>query len=372
MVRNNTKQSLRILIVGSLDSPEDSTTAGGTTILLWCLINELQRRHDVEVNILDIGCSRQKTGFLKDIGRVISFLFRAPSRIRKVDVVTVHLCSPSSLGLPILILARCFHKPLIIRKFGGNDYRESKAYCWPWLAEIVLRKADLYLAETHKLVHQALQRGIGHTKWFPTHRSMTLADKPNHKNTKCHRFVYIGQVREYKGIIELVKAAELLNDGETVDVYGPIFDDLPPDLFKGRKRIFYKGFLQHKDVVSTMRNYDAFILPTKATTEGYPGVILEAYAAYLPVVATTCGAIPEIVDETSGILIEPRNVDALYRAMKRLNEDSQLYVRLCKGVQERAECFSAVYWTEEFFKYCLEVIESYNKIQNLKRSVIHG
>jgi glycosyltransferase involved in cell wall biosynthesis len=106
-----------------------------------------------------------------------------------------------------------------------------------------------------------------------------------------------------------------------------------------------------------MCQYDAFVLPTKATTEGYPGVVLEAYAAGLPVIATTCGAIPEIVDETSGILLDPGDVDGLEGAMKRLVEDPQLYVRLCEGTRERTAQFSAAHWAEEFVACCREVAE---------------
>jgi len=348
----STKAPLRILVIGSLDVSAGGASVGGTTILLRCLVNELQRRQDVELSVLDIGCSRHKTGLLKDIGRGISFLCRAPSYIRVVDVVTVHLCSPSSLGLPGLIVSCFFRKPLVIRKFGGNDYRASRAYCWPWLAEFVLRRADLYLAETRQLVDQASWRGIVHTEWFPTHRPMNSVAKPGHEKTGCHRFVYVGQVREYKGIRELVEAAERLDSSTTVDVYGPIFDDLSPDIFDRCRHIFYRGVLDHRDVVSTIQQYDALVLPTHHDGEGYPGVILEAYSVGLPVVTTNWRAIPEIVDETSGILVEPRNPEALYQAMRKLSTDLDLYVRLCKGARRRADAFSAEHWAGQFVTFC--------------------
>ncbi len=349
---------LRTLVIGSLDLEAlGANAAGGTVILLRCLVAELQKRPDVELRLIDIGCARDKTGLLKDIGRAMAFFRQVVACIRKVDVVTLHLCSVSSLGLPGLILSRICGKPLLIRKFGGNDYRASRAYCWPWLAEFLLRRTDLYLAETRHLVDEARGRGVAHTEWFPTHRPMNGAANVGREKMVCRRFVYVGQVRQYKGIHELVEAAERLDNGATVDVYGPLFDDLPADLFEGRRRVFYKGFLKHEDVVPTMRQYDAFVLPTKATTEGYPGAILEAYAAGLPVIASACGAIPEIVDETSGLLVEPKDVEALYQAMKRLCEDSDLYERLCRGTGEQAKQFSAQFWAEKFVEYCREIAQ---------------
>jgi len=332
--------------------------AGGTTILLQCLVDELRRRDDVEVRVVDIGCSRDKTGLLKDVGRGLAFLRQVARQVRHADVVSLHAVSTKLwfTGMMALLISRVMGKPLLIRKFAGTDYNDfslSKRVITKW----VLYRCDMYLAETRHLVDVALRDGISHCRWFPTHRPLNSTLNQRHERTACRRFVYVGQVREYKGIRELVEAAEWLDASTTVDVYGPIFDDLPADLFDRRRRIFYKGFLNHQDVVSTMQQYDAFILPTKALTEGYPGSILEAYAAGLPVIATTCGAIPEIVDETSGILVEPRNAEALYQAMKRLSEDSELYVRLCKGAHERVAQFSAEFWVDKFVAYCRELAE---------------
>jgi glycosyltransferase involved in cell wall biosynthesis len=185
---------------------------------------------------------------------------------------------------------------------------------------------------------------------------MAGLERDRHRDV-CRRFVYVGHVREYKGIRELVEAAEHLDASTRVDVYGPKYDDLPADLFNHRRRVFYKGIIDYRDVVSIMQQYDAFVLPTHHDGEGYPGVILEAYCAGLPVIATNWRAIPEIVDDTSGILVEPRNAEALYRAMNRLSEDSELYARLCKGALEQAGQFSTEHWADEFVKICRKLVE---------------
>lgn len=349
---------LRILVIGSLDAAAGGNAAGGTTISLRCLVDELQKRGDVELSVVDIGCSRDKTGFLKDIGRAMTFIHQTARKVCHADVVSLHAVSTKLwfTGMMTLLLSRIAGKPVLIRKFAGTDYNDFpfwKRHATKW----VLSQCDMYLAQTKHLVDVANKRdGITHCRWFPTHRPIHQKVEPNHKRAICRRFVYVGQVREYKGIRELVEAAELLDESTTVDVYGPLFDDLPADLFDHRRRIFYKGFLNHRDVVSTMQQYDALVMPTKATTEGYPGVILEAYAAGLPVIATTCGAIPEIVDQTSGILVEPRNVESLFQAMKRLSEDSDLYQRLCANTRTKAESFSVERWAGEFVTFCREIV----------------
>lgn len=345
------------MVIGSLNSSKGDSVVGGTSILLQCLVDELRRRDDVTLRVIDVGSSRHKRGLSRDISRAMAFILNMAREVRHVDVVSLHAVSVKLwfTGTITLVLSWLAGTPVLIRKFAGTDYNDFP----PWkrvITKSALGRCDMYLAETQHLVDVACKRdGITHCRWFPTHRTIGSAANRDAERMNCRRFVYVGQVREYKGIRILAEAAERLDASTIVDVYGPIFDDLPPALFDRHRRIFYKGILDYRDVVSTMREYDAFVLPTMARTEGYPGSIVEAYIAGLPVIATACGAIPEIVDETSGILVEPRNVESLYQAMKRLTDDSELYVRLCKGARERASQFSTQFWANKFIEYCHEL-----------------
>jgi glycosyltransferase involved in cell wall biosynthesis len=57
---------------------------------------------------------------------------------------------------------------------------------------------------------------------------------------------------------------------------------------------------------------DALVLPS--FTEGLPNVVLEAFAAEIPVVATATGGTPEVVtDGVNGYLVPPGDPDALAR-----------------------------------------------------------
>ena len=62
--------------------------------------------------------------------------------------------------------------------------------------------------------------------------------------------------------------------------------------------------------------------------EGIPVALMEAMAVRMPVVATRTGSIPELVDESCGILVEQRDPAALAEALGRLIEDPALRGRL--------------------------------------------
>lgn len=350
---------MRLLIIGTADLDGSARSSlGGTVISLRGLIDELERHSDLELHVLDIARSKRKNRFVEHMARTISFVSRLIGQVFRVDVVSLHTVSGKLwfTGTVTLVFSRLAGKPVVVRKFGGTDY-DSFPFWKKTVTKWVLSRCDVYLAQTMYLVEAAKKRDqIMQCYWFPTHRSMDKTPILRRNRNVCCRFVYIGQVRAYKGIMELVEAAERLNGNVAVDVYGPMFDDLPADLFRDRRRILYRGLLEHQDVISTMRQYDALILPTKAHTEGYPGTIIEAYAAGLPVITTTSGAIPEIVNESNGILVEPGSAEALYLAMKRMSEDSDLYQQLCRGVAERAAQFSAKVWADRFVSYCRELI----------------
>jgi glycosyltransferase involved in cell wall biosynthesis len=71
-----------------------------------------------------------------------------------------------------------------------------------------------------------------------------------------------------------------------------------------------------EQVAELMRAADAFVLASRF--ENLPVVLLEAMASGLPAIATAVGGVPEVVDEDTGILVEPCRVEQLAAAIVRL------------------------------------------------------
>ena len=81
------------------------------------------------------------------------------------------------------------------------------------------------------------------------------------------------------------------------------------------------------------RDAHVFVLPTKG--DAMPWAVLEAMAAGLPVVSTRLGAIPELVDGRTGLLVEPDDVDSLVRALRELALDPGRRRRMGLAGRER-------------------------------------
>ncbi|NLE02130.1 MAG: glycosyltransferase family 4 protein, partial [Fibrobacter sp.] len=81
------------------------------------------------------------------------------------------------------------------------------------------------------------------------------------------------------------------------------------------------------DVLELLQVFDIYVLPS--LWEGLPMIILEAMASGCPVIATDVGGVREaIVDNETGILVEPGNKKALYEAIEKLVTDKDLRKKL--------------------------------------------
>lgn len=100
----------------------------------------------------------------------------------------------------------------------------------------------------------------------------------------------------------------------------------------------------------------ATVVAVPSHSEGSPNVVLEAMAAGLPIAANRVGGIPEILEEcVTGLMIEPRNPEAMAKALFRLLSDTELRTRLGAGAKERA----AVAHTPEAYR--LALVEFYRE-----------
>lgn len=91
------------------------------------------------------------------------------------------------------------------------------------------------------------------------------------------------------------------------------------------------------DPVEWFRSLDLFCLPSYAN-EGIPQALMQAMACGLPCVTTNVGAIPEAIEHgVSGIVIEPRNIEAMKQALARLAADAGFAGELGAAARSRAE-----------------------------------
>lgn len=137
-------------------------------------------------------------------------------------------------------------------------------------------------------------------------------------------FIFIGRLSCEKGILELLGAFKALNrqipETRLLLLGWEEYDSKKhaasiKKMISETDSVEFVGF--REDVRPWLLASQALVLPSYR--EGFPNSILEAGAMSLPVVATDINGVNEIVkDKVNGLLVPPRNENALFEAMKRM------------------------------------------------------
>ncbi len=82
----------------------------------------------------------------------------------------------------------------------------------------------------------------------------------------------------------------------------------------------------------------AALVAVPSHSEGSPNVVLEAMAAGLPIVANRVGGVPEILEDgVTGLMVEPRNPEAMAKTIFQLLSNADLRSRLGSAARSKAE-----------------------------------
>ncbi len=153
----------------------------------------------------------------------------------------------------------------------------------------------------------------------------------------------VARLCDVKGQRELIQAlaqleqrdAVLLLAGEDLEAGGAFRRGLEQEAASlgMSNRVRFLGY--RDDVPALLEAADVFVLPS--WVEGLPLGVLDAMARGKPVVASAVGGTPELVaDGKTGLLVPPRDVAALARALDELLRDPERAQRLGEAGRTRA------------------------------------
>jgi glycosyltransferase involved in cell wall biosynthesis len=154
--------------------------------------------------------------------------------------------------------------------------------------------------------------------------------RPRPRNAACRELgvdpalkliLFVGNLIKEKGLWELISAFRLLDAADThlaiigVGPYENVLRRLIAQLPHPEK-VHLLGSQPLEQVALWMNAASVLCLPSYM--EGVPNVVLEALASDTPVVSTSVGGLPELVNKSSSLfLIEPRTVNPLVEALRQ-------------------------------------------------------
>ncbi len=254
--------------------------------------------------------------------------------IKKEKPKTIHLNSPKAAGLGSFA-GRLLRVPNILQTVHGFSWNEDRGEknkkLITFVTKITMSLCHKTIVLAKKELKEALQNGAGEKKLVLIPNGVEpiqFKEKSEAKRGLLSRigkvevgheiwFGTIAELHKNKGLEYAISAlAEvktpflffIIGNGEEKARLEKIVKD--KDL---ENQVFFVGFMD--GAPADLTAFDIFLLPS--IKEGLPFALLEAGLAGLPVITTSIGGIPDVIENNvTGSLVKPKDSKALQRAIE--------------------------------------------------------
>lgn len=299
---------------------------------------EIVRTNENNVDTIRVYYKKPKNKILSLI-RFYRANMKALKLCRKPDLIHVHILT--RLGVIAWIQKKLHKTPYIItehwsRYLPGNDFG---GFLRKLFTKIVVRNAETVTTVTENLAIAMKNHGLKNDNYvvLPNVVNLDMFHISKRNNNPCkiiHISCFEDKSKNISGLLESLK----IIDDKGIDFQCTLIGEgMDLDLMKEKakelqlinkelqliNKVSFTGLLQGQALADELSSGDFLVL--SSNYENMPVVILEALASGLPVVSTNVGGIKEMIDDTKGILVEPRNKEALAEAMIKMIETHKNY-----------------------------------------------
>lgn len=329
-----------LLIAPSLD------IVGGQSIQASQLIRRLAGDPAMQVDFLPVNPLLPvwlRIKYLRTFITSVVYLFRLACCIGRARVL--HVFTPGYFSfylapVPALLLARLLGKPAIL---NYHDGRAEDHLTHSSLACLLMRLATVIVVPSDYLVDVFARFGLRATRIY----NLADTDSLSYLDRKRPRPVFLhnrGLAAEYNPACTL-RAFALIQDRYpearlTIAHDGPLRPSLETlaeslDL----RRTQFIGSVSPASMGALYDSTDIYLMSPDA--DNMPLSILECFAAGLPIVSSSAGGIPGMVeDEQTGLLFAPNDHRAMAECALRLLDEPGLASRLAANAQRQCAQYS--------------------------------
>lgn len=284
---------------------------------------------------------------------LIAFLFSTIRLIKKerFDVMNSQWILPT--GLIGALCNKLFGIKHIVTSHGGDIETLNKLPFKRGIANFILRNSNgiLFVSSYSKSIFEGLIKkefksslekkslilpmGVNVNK-LRTKTGIGKIKKPH--NIKSEKIlIFIGRLEERKGLTYLINAIPtVLSTKFDVRLFilgdGPIKNKLQNQVKKLNlnSNVRFLGHTFGKKKLDLLKAADILIMPS--LSEGLPVALLEGLATGKAIIATKVGGIEDIIkDNSTGILIKPKNENEISNAILKLLRNPKLIRKLSKN-----------------------------------------
>ncbi|MGI6483837.1 MAG: glycosyltransferase family 4 protein [Methanobacterium sp.] len=157
----------------------------------------------------------------------------------------------------------------------------------------------------------------------------------------------LSRYNRYKGVDFLIKSMQLVNENDPhvkllIIGDGELKIELN-DLAEKcgvKEQVIFLGAIPNEEIPPYYSICDLVILPSIYGPENGPMVIFEAMASSKPVISTKLPGLIDIVENSFGILVPPKDINAIADSILTLTNDDKLRIKMGKNARKAAEKYS--------------------------------
>ena len=153
--------------------------------------------------------------------------------------------------------------------------------------------------------------------------------------------LFVGNLIKRKNVDSLLEAKKVAKSDYYLVIVGdgPLFKKLNKKVDEDNIRdVIFTG--SRDDVEDIIPGCDVLVLPS--FSESFGLVLIEALACGKPVIGSDVGGISEIINDDVGLLVNPKKVSSIAKAIDKIINDDSLRLALSMNARNRARDFSEV------------------------------
>lgn len=325
---------IRVLMIG----PDRSVHGGISGVVNNYYEAGLDRKIDLHYIGTMVEGSRLRK-LLRAMGAYLKFLCKLPV----YDIVHVNVASDNSYRRKAVFIrtAHFFHKKIVIHQHGGDFetfyYKERGAKGQRRIRE-VLKMGDAFLVLA-PLWKKFFGQIIGEEGITVLPDAIAIPEKFS-KEYSNHNVLFLGRLCKEKGIGELLSCVpQLVSKIPDFHLYlGGIWEDqeLRSLAERDKEHITWLGWISGEEKQSWLKKCRILALPSYF--EGQSVSLLEAMAYYCGIVASDTGGIPQMIrQEETGLLVPPKDAEALHEGLLLLLQDDDLCRKFGNAARNKVE-----------------------------------
>lgn len=156
----------------------------------------------------------------------------------------------------------------------------------------------------------------------------------------------LSRINPLKGSDYIINCAKKLNiqfsNDFEIDFYGEIASNYSDFITKidALPNVNYKGFidLRKSENYNLLAQYDVMLFPTYWPGEGFPGILIDAFIAGLPVIASDWHLNKDIISNgKTGFLVKANDEEDLYKMMGKCIQNPAIARSMSENCQREAK-----------------------------------